>query len=102
MLIQSAHTFIAVLLLYHAVPHRQLSLAHVLPGALVAMAAFELAKAGFAFYVAHFANYDVVYGSLSGVIALLFWVYLSGNILLFGAKLAATSAVGASAGRAGD
>ena len=49
----------------------------------------EVAKQGFAFYLAGFASYDVVYGSLGGVFALLFWVYLSANILLFGAEVAA-------------
>jgi membrane protein len=31
----------------------------------------------------------VVYGSLGGVIALLFWVYLTANIMLFGAEVTA-------------
>ena len=31
----------------------------------------------------------VVYGSLGGVIALLFWVYLTANIMLFGAEITA-------------
>ena len=50
---------------------------------------FEVAKTGVAFYFAHFASYQVVYGSLGGVIALLFWVYVSANILLFGAEVSA-------------
>jgi membrane protein len=85
-------TFAAVLLLYHSLPHRPLRIAHVWPGALLATAAFELAKAGFASYVAAFGRYELVYGSLGGVIALMFWVYLSANILLFGAELAAARA----------
>jgi membrane protein len=64
-------------------------LAHVWPGALLAAVLFEIAKAGFATYLAHFARYQVVYGSLGGVIALLFWVYISANILLYGAEVAA-------------
>lgn len=86
--IPSLLTFTALLLLYRALPHRALRLAHIWPGALFATVAFELAKAGITTYVAYFANYDLVYGSLGGVIALLFWVYFSANILLFGAELA--------------
>ena len=82
-------TFLMFLLMYRAMPHRSTRLRHVWPGALLAAVAFELAKAGFATYVAHFANYDVIYGSLGGVIALLFWVYVSANILLFGAEVSA-------------
>jgi membrane protein len=82
-------TFLMFLLMYRAMPHRTTRLLHVWPGALLAAIVFELAKAGFATYVAHFTNYDVVYGSLGGVIALLFWVYVSANILLYGAELSA-------------
>jgi membrane protein len=82
-------TFLMFLLMYRAMPHRTTRLLHVWPGALLAAVAFELAKAGFATYVAHFTNYDVVYGSLGGVIALLFWVYVSANILLYGAEVSA-------------
>ena len=58
-------------------------------GRMLAAVLFEVAKTGVAFYFAHFASYQVVYGSLGGVIALLFWVYVSANILLFGAEVSA-------------
>jgi membrane protein len=41
---------------------------------------------GFGFYVSHFGNYNVTYGSLGGVIVLETWLYLSSLILLFGAE----------------
>lgn len=87
--IPAAITFLMFLLMYRAMPHRRTRLKHVWPGALLAAVGFEVAKAGFATYVAHFTNYDVVYGSLGGVIALLFWVYVSANILLYGAEVSA-------------
>ena len=34
-----------------------------------------------------FTNYEVIYGSLASIIALMFWLYLSGYILFFGAHL---------------
>jgi membrane protein len=88
-LIPAAMTFLMFLLMYRALPHRSTRLSHIWPGALLAAVAFELAKAGFATYVANFANYDVIYGALGGVIALLFWVYISANILLYGAEVSA-------------
>jgi membrane protein len=75
--------------LYRVLPNRPVRLAHLWPGALVAALAFEAVKFGFAIYLANFTNYDVVYGSLGGVIALLFWVYLTANIMLFGAEITA-------------
>jgi membrane protein len=41
---------------------------------------------GFGFYVANFGNYGATYGSLSAVIVLLTWLYLSSYVLLFGAE----------------
>lgn len=82
-------TFLAFLYLYRVLPQRTDRLQHLAPGALVAALAFQVVTQGFSIYVANFAAYDVVYGSLGGVIALLFWVYLSANILLFGAEVAA-------------
>lgn len=34
-------------------------------------------------------NYPLVYGSLSSVVALLFWIYVSSYLALFGAHLSA-------------
>ncbi len=46
-------------------------------------------KNGFAIYLRYFGNYDAVYGSLGAVIAFLFFVYVSANVLLLGAEMAA-------------
>lgn len=82
-------TFLTFLLLYRALPHKATRILHIWPGALLAAVLFEVAKLGIAFYFASFGSYQVVYGSLGGVIALLFWVYVSANILLFGAEVSA-------------
>lgn len=82
-------TFASFLFIYWFLPNRAVRVRDLWPGALLAAVMFEAVKAGFATYLANFANYDVVYGSLGGVIALMFWVYVSANILLFGAEVAA-------------
>ena len=46
-------------------------------------------KNGFAIYLRQFGNYDAVYGSLGTVVAFLFFVYISANIMLLGAEMAA-------------
>jgi membrane protein len=82
-------SFLAFLFLYWLLPNGALRLRFLWPGALVAAVGFEAAKLGFTLYLANFGNYDAVYGSLGGVIVFLFWVYLSANIMLFGAEVAA-------------
>ena len=41
----------------------------------------------FIWYVSTFSPYNIVYGSVGVLIALLVWVYISALILLFGAQL---------------
>jgi len=82
-------TFVAFMFLYWLLPTLNVRLRDIWGGAFLATIGFEAVKQGFAIYVANFSNYQVVYGSLAGLMALLFWVYLSANILLFGAEVAA-------------
>lgn len=84
----SLNTF-AYLMLYRFLPATDLRFRDVWPGAVVAGILFEIAKIGYVFYTAQFANYQLVYGSLGAVIALLFWAWLSSAILLFGAEISA-------------
>jgi uncharacterized BrkB/YihY/UPF0761 family membrane protein len=57
-------------------------------GAFVAAVLFEFAKHGFTIYLDNFSNYALVFGPIGAVIAFLFWLYLSSNVLLFGAEVA--------------
>jgi len=57
-------------------------------GALIAAALWELATRGLGWAIsAGFANYEVVYGSLSSIIYLMTWLYLTGIIIFWGAHL---------------
>ena len=59
-------------------------------GAMFASIAWEIAATGFAWYLTSgFGRYQLVYGSLGAVVALLFLIYLISMITLFGAHLSA-------------
>ena len=85
--------------LYYFVPRPKAPAQSALAGAAVAAILFELAKNGFAFYATYVANFNRYtaegdgLGSLGGVfgliLAFVFWVYLSGLILVIGAAVAA-------------
>jgi len=81
-------TFFVFMLLYGLLPNRRVSVWHLVPGAALAALGFELVKQLFAIYVANFTNFDVVYGSLASLMALLFWIFISANVFLFGAEVA--------------
>lgn len=59
----------------------------VTPGSLFGALVFILATLGFRYYVANWAQYDTMYGSLGGVIILMFWFWISSLVFLVGGQL---------------
>jgi membrane protein len=80
--------FVTFLFLYSVVPAVTTQVRTTWPGALVAALGVEALQVGFGVFLAHFAHYNRVYGSLGTIIALLFFVYLASNVFLFGAEVA--------------
>jgi membrane protein len=58
----------------------------VSPGGVLAVFLWIVASAGFALYLANFANYNKTYGALGGVIAFLVWLWISNIAVLLGAE----------------
>jgi membrane protein len=59
----------------------------ITPGSLFAAFGLLLLTTLFGFYLTRVADYDASYGSLSAIIALLTWIYLSAYVFMFGAEL---------------
>lgn len=59
----------------------------VTPGATIAVVAWVIVSLGFSLYLAYFADYGATYGSLGAAIGLLFYLYLSASVVLFGAEV---------------
>jgi membrane protein len=80
-------TSIAVIaLIYHfAVPRTQ-PLHSVLPGASIATGLWFSATLLFGWYLRHYADYSIIYGSLGAAIALLVWMYMISLVVLIGAE----------------
>jgi membrane protein len=74
--------------LFHAAPNVKLpGFKWVTPGALLAIVAWIVASALFAFYVANFGSYDKTYGTLGGFVGLLVWMWITNCVLLLGMEL---------------
>lgn len=78
-------SFLTFLVLYRLLPNTDVRLGDVWLGALLATFAFQGVSLGFVWAVGNFLDYNLLYGSVGAVVALLTWVYLSAIILLFGA-----------------
>src|SRR6266436_6026774 len=80
-------TSVAVIaLIYHnAVPRTQ-PWHSVLPGATLATMMWFVVTMIFGWYLQHYADYSVIYGSLGAAIALLVWMYLISLVILIGAE----------------
>lgn len=72
--------------LYYVGPNRPQRWKDVWPGAFLATTLWLAVTVIFAWYVRNLANYNVMYGSIGGVIALIVWMYLLAAIALFGCE----------------
>jgi membrane protein len=78
---------LVVSIVYWAVPNVNHPYRFITWGAALAVIAWILASLGFSFYLANFASYSAVYGSLGVALALLLYFYISAAVLLFGAEV---------------
>lgn len=73
-------------LLYYKGPNRRTAFRNVWPGAVLVTVLWWATTAVFGWYVRYIANYNVLYGSIGAVVALLVWMYLLSVIALIGCE----------------
>jgi membrane protein len=81
--------WLALTLLYLAMPNRRVLIRDAAVGGLLAALAFEAMKRGFAFYITQFPTYKLVYGAFASAPIFLLWVYISWLVVLSGALVVA-------------
>ena len=79
--------------LYRIIPRGRVPIKAAGLSALGITIVWRVASMGFQWYLASgFARYEVIFGSLSAVVAILLWIYISSLILFFGAHVCAAGA----------
>ena len=73
--------------IYNVIPQRKIIFRRTLPPAIIGAMIFESAKSIFVFYIHTYGNFDMVYGSISAVIILLLFAYVSSIIVVFFAEI---------------
>ncbi len=90
-LIPVAVLFYGFLLFYKLAPRRRanVTFSMVWIPALLVTGLLQVCQQLFVFYTTHITNFNAVYGTFGGVIALMLWTYVSGLIIVFGGCLCA-------------
>lgn len=85
-------TWFIFTVIYMVVPNKKVSIKHSAAGALIAALFFTLGKQAFAWYIATFPSYQLIYGAMATLPIMLLWIQLSWMFVLLGAQLAAVLA----------
>ena len=72
---------------YRYAPSIRLSFRQVLPGTIFSAVTWLLACFGFSYYANNYARYSEFYGSITAVIVLMIWLFVSSNIILIGGEI---------------
>ncbi len=86
LLIALATTIAVLALIYHHGLPRTQPWHRVLPGSVLATGLWFASTTIFGWYLRHYADYGVIYGSVGTAIALLIWLYLVSLVVLIGAE----------------
>jgi membrane protein len=78
---------LTISIVYWAFPNVNHPYRLITPGAVLAVIVWVVASLSLSWYLANFANYSVIYGSLGAAFALLLYFYISAAVLLFGAEV---------------
>ena len=76
--------FLMVSYNYYILPTEKVKFRKVLPGSLFASVGMLLVTVVYSKYANSLADYDILYGALSSVVAILFWFYLLAWVLCLG------------------
>jgi membrane protein len=85
--------FLILLMIYRWLPRSHVRVADVWRAALIGALVWTAVKEGFAYFLGtSLPTFDAVYGTLSAVVVLLTWMYISSIIILAGAEFSAETA----------
>jgi Ca2+-transporting ATPase len=84
--------FYGLIMIYKLAPSRKTRFSEVWLGALAATGLIWLGERLFLAYAANFAQFNVLYGALGGIVAFLLWLYLSSCVGVFGICFCAAQA----------
>lgn len=76
--------FIAI---YNVTPNKRFNVKEVTPGAIFTSTTWLLLSTAFSFYVNNYSNYSYIYGSLTSIIVLFLWLFITSILIMVGGEL---------------
>ena len=76
------------LIIYYVLPNKKKRFRDVLFGAVTAAVLWNILKWLFGLYLQYFSTINLIYGALGTVIGAIMWMYMTVNIIIFGAEIA--------------
>lgn len=76
---------ISMAAMYKWLPQHKIKFSSCLPGAFISSSLWILMAAVFSLYLRSFARYDILYGSLGGIIVTLIFFHITAILILYGA-----------------
>lgn len=86
-LISLVFTYWFFIVIYNVSPNQKISIKDVTPGALFATVAWLGVSTGFSLYVGYSKNLSYFYGSLTSIIILLLWLYVTSLTIMIGGEI---------------
>ncbi len=73
--------------LYKYTPNKNLKIKDVIPGSIISTLVWLSISFFYSYYANNFSNYEIIYGSIGGIIILITWLYLSSWSILIGLEV---------------
>ncbi len=73
--------------IYKVLPNGKQIFVNQFPGAVISSAGWVVFSVFFSFFVDNFSNYANIYGSLTGIIVMMLWLYVCMYIMFLGAEI---------------
>ena len=82
----------ALYMIYKLAPSEPVYFKNIWLSTAVVTILLQVFQFGFFWFVENFGRYNAVYGTLSAIVVLLLWLFMSGNLIILGASLCAAHA----------
>lgn len=76
--------FMMVSYSYYILPSQKLKFSQIMPGSIFASVGMLVVTLGFKIYTEYISNYDILYGSMAAIVAVMMWFYFLAWALVLG------------------